>query len=306
MRKLRILVVDDFEAFRRFIYSTLEKRVGVQIIGQASDGLEAVQLAKKLQPDLILLDVGLPGLNGLEVARRVRAFAPAKFLFFSALSDPDVVREAFNLGAIGYVHKPHAQSELLPAIDAALENKRFVGKGLEFSEYTDTEAPHQHKILLCHDDAAILRSFTHFIAAALSAGNPAIVLATKPHRGGLLQQLRALGVRIDAAIERGTYIALDSDEPTDAVEFLRTIKGMSEAAAKAGKKYPRVAFCGERAGRLWAEGKKDEATQLEQLCDDLARAENVDVLCVYPLLQGQDEIPLLDSIFAQHSAASYR
>lgn len=57
---------------------------------------------------------------------------------------------------------------------------------------------------------------------------------------------------------------------------------------------------------LWAEGKRDEAAQLEQLCDDLARAENVDVLCVYPLPQGQDEIPALDSIFAQHSAASYR
>lgn len=306
MRNLRTLVVDDFEAFRRFIHSRLEQSVGIQIIGQASDGLEAVQLAKKLQPDLILLDVSLPGLNGLEVARRVRAFAPAKFLFFSALSDPDLVREAFKLGAIGYVHKPHAQSELLPAIEAALEGKRFVGKGLEFSEETDTEAPHRHEILVCHDDAAILDSFTHFVATALSAGNPAIVLATEPHRDGLLHQLRALGVQIDAAIEQGTYIALDADEPTDAVEFLHAIKGMSEAAAKAGKKYPRVAFCGERAGRLWAEGKKDEATQLEQLCDDLARAENVDVLCVYPLPQGPDKIPALDSVFAEHSAASYR
>jgi DNA-binding NarL/FixJ family response regulator len=306
VRNLRTLVVDDFEAFRRFICSTLEQSVGVQIIGQASDGLEAIQLAKKLQPDLILLDVGLPGLNGLEVARRVRAFAPAKFLFFSALADPDVVREAFNLGAIGYVYKPHAQSELLPAIDAARENRRFVGKGLEFSEDADTEATHRHEIHLCHDDATILRSFTHFIARALRAGNPAIVLATEPHRDGLLQQLRALGVRIDAAIEQGTYIALDADEPTDAVEFLQAIRSMSEAAAKAGKKYPRVAFCGERAGRLWAEGKKDESTQLEQLCEDLARAENVDVLCVYPLPQGQDEIPALDSIFAEHSAVSYR
>ena len=159
---------------------------------------------------------------------------------------------------------------------------------------------------MCHDDAAILDSFTHFVATALSAGNPAIVLATDSHQDSLLHVLRALGVQIDAAIDQGTYIALDADEPTDAVEFLHAIKGMSEAAAKAGKKYPRVAFCGERAGRLWAEGKKDEATQLEQLCDDLARAENVDVLCVYPLPQGPDEIPALDSVFAEHSAASYR
>ena len=128
MRDLRTLIVDDFEAFRRFVYSTLEQSIGVQIIGQASDGLEAVQLAKKLQPDLILLDVGLPGMNGLEVARRVRAFGAARFLFISALSDPDVVQEAFNLGAIGYVHKPHAQSDLLPAIDALLSTSDLLAK----------------------------------------------------------------------------------------------------------------------------------------------------------------------------------
>jgi len=305
VRDLRILIVDDFEAFRRFVSSTLRQRAEFRIVGEASDGWEAVQRANQLQPDLILLDVGLPNLNGLEVARKVRALSPAKLLFISAFSDPDVVREAFRLGALAFVHKPHAQSELILAIDAVLGGKRFVGKGLEFSEDKESEAPHRHEIIFCPDDAAILGSLTHFIAAALNAGNPAMVLATESHRDSLLQELRRRGVQIDVAIQQGTYISLDANEPTDPVEFLEAIRSLSEAAAKAGKKCPRVAFCGERAGRLWAEGKTDEAIELEQLCDDLAKAHEVDILCVYPLPQGQDAIPALDSIVAEHSAASY-
>ena len=143
MPRYKILIVDDFAAFRRFVYATLKHRAEFRIVGQASDGLEAVQQAKELRPDLILLDVGLPSLNGLEVARRVRALSPAKFLFISAFTDPDVVREAFRRGALGFVHKPHAQSELIPAIDTVLGGKRFVGQGLEFGEDKDSEAPHR-------------------------------------------------------------------------------------------------------------------------------------------------------------------
>ena len=320
--KIRILLADDFAQWRGFVSSTVNREPDWSIVGEALDGPEAVQKAKDLTPDLILLDIGLPKLNGIEVARQIRKLVTqSKILFLSALDDPDIVREAMRSGGNGYVVKLDAASELTKAIKDILRGKQYVGrmKGL-ISEGTEdpqtpggpihkdnlTSSPHRHEILVCHDDAAILHSFTHFIAAALSVGNPAIVLATERHRDCLLQQLRALGVPIDAAIDQGTYVALDADEPTDAVEFLGAIKGMSEAAAKAGRKYPRVAFCGERAGRLWAEGKRVEAAQLEQLCDDLARAENVDVLCVYPLPQGQDEISALNSIFAEHSAASYR
>ena len=248
-------------------------------------------------------------MSGIEVARRVHKLAPAaKVLFLSIESDTDLVREALNLGS-GYIHKPRLQSDLLPAIEGVLRGERFVSKGLESIEDENAEAQHRHEILLCHDDAAILGSFTHFIATALNAGNAAIVLATESHRYSLLQNLRAQSVQIDAAIQQGTYISLDANEPTDPVEFLEAIRGLrdaAEAAAMTGNKHPRVAFCGERAGRLWAEGKTEEAIQLEQLCDDLAKEHEVDILCVYPLLKGQDAVPALDSIFAQHSAASYR
>lgn len=126
---LRILLVEDFGEFRGFICSLLEPRAEFQV-KQASDGLEAVQKAEELHPDLILLDISLPRLNGMEVARRVRKLAPtARILFLSVESDPDLVIEALSLGA-GYIHKTRASRDLLPAIDAVLRGEQFVSSGL--------------------------------------------------------------------------------------------------------------------------------------------------------------------------------
>jgi GntR family transcriptional regulator len=137
----KILVVDDSEDFRRFVLLLLQQRAELQVI-QASDGLEAVQKAAELQPDLILLDIGLPNLNGIEVAKRVGKLVPsAKILFLSQESSPEVVREALSLGAQGYVYKLGVHSDLLPAVEAVLGGERFVSNSLEFSEGTDAQDP---------------------------------------------------------------------------------------------------------------------------------------------------------------------
>jgi len=123
---LRVLVVEDYEPFRRFVCSTLGKRPELQLICEVSDGLEAVQKAEELQPDLIVLDIGLPTLNGIEAARRIRTLAPeSKILFLSQESSADVVQEAFSLGALGYVVKEHAESELLAAVEAVRQGRQF-------------------------------------------------------------------------------------------------------------------------------------------------------------------------------------
>ena len=131
MSPFRVLVVDDYEAFRRFVCSTLSKNPELQVVGEASDGSEAVHQAEELQPDLIVLDIGLPTLNGIEVARRIRKHAPeSKILFLSQESSTDVMQEALGSGALGYVVKTHAGSELLAAVETVLQGKRFVGSGL--------------------------------------------------------------------------------------------------------------------------------------------------------------------------------
>lgn len=107
---------------------TLATRPDLQVVCEVSDGLEAVQKAVELRPDLILLDIGLPGLNGIEAARQIRKLVPeSKIIFLTQESSPDVVQEAFKLGAWGYVVKASAASDLLAAVEAVISGKPFLG-----------------------------------------------------------------------------------------------------------------------------------------------------------------------------------
>ncbi len=103
---IRVLVVDDYEPFRQFVCKTLGERQDTQVIGEASDGLDAIRKAEELQPDLIVLDIGLPALNGIEAGRRIRKLCPdCKILFLSQESSVEVAQETFELGASAYVVK---------------------------------------------------------------------------------------------------------------------------------------------------------------------------------------------------------
>ena len=124
---IRVLVVEDFVPFRQFILSTLVSMRDLQVVGEVSDGLEAVQKCVELQPDLILLDISLPSLNGINAARQIRKLVPeSKIIFLTQESSADVVQEALSLGARGYVVKIKAASELLTAVEAVLMGKMFV------------------------------------------------------------------------------------------------------------------------------------------------------------------------------------
>jgi DNA-binding NarL/FixJ family response regulator len=130
----RVLVVDDHEPLRRLVCLTLRERPDLQIVGQASDGLEAVRKAQELQPDLILLDIGLPGQSGIEAARRIRKLAPnSKILFMSLETSAEVVQAALRLGAVAYISKSSAGTDLLPGVRAAIRGQKFVSASLRLS-----------------------------------------------------------------------------------------------------------------------------------------------------------------------------
>lgn len=135
----RVLVVDDYEPFRRAVCSILSKAPGLQVIGEVSDGLEAVQRAEELQPDLILLDIGLPKLNGLQASNRIQRVAPSsKIVFVTRENDSVVVRAALSNGAKGYVLKPDAGSELLSGLEIVLGGGRFLSRGVNGFDFTGT------------------------------------------------------------------------------------------------------------------------------------------------------------------------
>lgn len=139
-RSVRILLVDDFEPWRSFVASLLQKNPEWQIVGEASDGLEAVQKAKEFQPDLIVLDLGLPKLNGIEAAPSIRKVAPeSKILFLSENRDSEVVAAALSAGGHGYVVKSDGASELLLAVQAVLQGKRFVSSTFAGFDFTTSE-----------------------------------------------------------------------------------------------------------------------------------------------------------------------
>jgi DNA-binding NarL/FixJ family response regulator len=143
---IRILVVDDYEPFMRFVRATLQERPELQVIAEAADGLQAVQKAAALKPDLILLDIGLPTLNGIEAARQIRNVSPkSKIIFLTQESSTDIVQEALSFGARGYVVKTRAAMDLLAAVEAVLEGGHFVSGGLCGLDFINTSARPQRE-----------------------------------------------------------------------------------------------------------------------------------------------------------------
>ena len=126
MGNLQILIVEDFEPFSAHLCGILGG-LGFTNVVRARDGEQAVQLARELQPDLVLLDLGLPKLSGLEVARQVRTISPqSQILIVSSETSEEIVEEAMAVGARGYVFKYCARSQVAVAIRAVLNGETFV------------------------------------------------------------------------------------------------------------------------------------------------------------------------------------
>ena len=128
---VRTLVVDDYLPWRRFLCSELQKQPRFRVVEEGKDGLDAIQKAQERELDLILLDVGLPKLNGIEAARKIReAGVISAILFVSENRSTEIVEEAFRSGGRGYVVKSDAASGLFPAIEAVLHGRQFVSRSL--------------------------------------------------------------------------------------------------------------------------------------------------------------------------------
>jgi DNA-binding NarL/FixJ family response regulator len=335
-KPIRILVVDDFEPLRRLVCSVLKERAEFQVIGQAVDGIHAIQKAVELQPDLILLDIGLPKLNGIAAARQIRKLAPkSKILFLTQDTDTEIVKAALSTGANGYLIKSDLGNEIFEALEAVSQDTRFVSSRLAgglFADINDTRgrghfrreglAPtlpreretHVHKVHFYSDQARFLDTFNEFIAAVLKAGNVVIVVATESHRNNLFSKLQAGGLDVRSATEQGNYIALDVAETLstfmindlpDPVRFSKAVDDLMARAAKAAKgEYIRVAACGECAPVLWAQGKAEAAVRVEQLWDGIAKNYDVDILCGYPLIDflGEERRDMFQRICEEHTA----
>jgi CheY-like chemotaxis protein len=308
----------------------------VQFIAEAGNGLQAVEKARALQFDLILTDVGLPGLNGIEVARQIKRLSPrSKLIFVSQESDLDVVREAFRAGASGYVVKSDVAAELLAALDAVLAGKHFVGNrfaGQDLVGTTDARIPDAkiptgslrlhprslHEVLFYSGQSSFVETLAQFLRPALTAGESTVVIVTNSKREALVHRLQAMGFDVPALIEEGRYISLDPTQVLSAFmvegmperkRFQKIAGGIIQTATKALKReHTRVAICGECATLLWSQGNAEAALRLEQLWNEIAESSAIHILCAYPLASFEGVVgrDVQEQVSQEHSAAYLR
>lgn len=319
----------------------LQQYPGFQVIGEVSDGIEAVQKAQELKPDLVLLDIGLPKLNGIEAARRILDHIPhSKILFVSENRAWDVVGEALRTGAHGYVVKSDVAAELLPAINSVLQGNQFVSA--RFADHDPGKHSHDpiarrfrsssiamplppknaeighHEITLYPDDELLVDGFARFIEAGLKVGYAVIVIVTNSHRGPLLHRLNTDGVDLKAALKAGRFVLADVAEAlatllvNDQPDRIRCAQVVGDLVAQvlqtANGTHPRVVVCGECAPTLLADGNAEGAIRLEQAWDQVTKLYNVDTLCGYSLsaFPSPERRSIVERICAEHSAVHAR
>jgi DNA-binding NarL/FixJ family response regulator len=327
---IRVLVVDDYEPWHLFITTTLLREPHLQLVGQAFDGLQAVDQAQELQPDLILLDMGLPSLNGLQAARRIREVSPeSRIVFVTETRSRELAEAALSAGAGGYVVKSDALRELLPAVNAVLAGKQFLSASLDGHHGLDNHQPQhaahhlrqkgaseappvRHEVEFYANDAAFVNGFVRAIEAALKAGNSVVVIASESHRAAILEKARVEITDFNSLFTQGRFSQIDNrvtlsrymvNDLPDPLLCAEAVGELVSAAAKAAPQ-ARVSICGECAPALLADGNPDAAIRVEQLWDELTRRHGADTLCGYlwsHFPQGRSG-PVFERICAAHSA----
>jgi DNA-binding NarL/FixJ family response regulator len=314
----RILIVDDYEPWRRFATSALQNQPGLLIVGEAADGLRAVEQARELHPDLILLDISLPTLNGIEAARRIRQHSSnPRILFCSQNLSSDIAEKAFGTGAAGYVVKSDAASDLLPAVTAVLQGERFVSRrfaGCGFAQIQDTRVVRRlgHVVQFYKNDSVLLDGLAASLRGSLGGGESAAYIMTSSHRSSLEMRLIAQGIDMIEATENGRLVILDAhqalSEFMDAAgpsrerflfQFGDRLRRLEDAAVAKNK---RVVVFGEMVAVLWAQKRHDAAIRLEELWNELAQTCSFYLCCAYPLGAFREKEGVhYATICAQHS-----
>lgn len=322
-----VLVVDDHAAWRERVCLEVQKSARWRIVGQAADGLEAVRQAQALEPDLILLDIGLPTLNGLESAQRILAANPAsRILFLSEHRSWQVAEAACATGARGYLCKSDGACRLPLAMDAIMDGVGFVSAGLGGEivqkSLSDDGLPldvSRHVAGVYADDTSLLDDYVRFAEAAFAAGRVFILLAGPTRRDQLDERLQARGVAVDCLACEGRYLFVDFaaafPEPVDGgrIDEARIAEVatalFTQARRTAAGDRPRMALCGEGAPCSCARGHSHAALCIERLWNELSKRWIVDSLCAYQadaLGRDDDSRDAFHRICTEHSAVHFR
>ena len=316
-----VLIVDDYAPWLKYVDSLLSEANGWQVCGQASDGRQALEQAITVRPDLTVLDIELPSMNGIEVAKALLARSPrSKILFVSTHRSWDIVDAALATGAQGYVVKTQAAEELLLAMETIARGGRFISAALtgrrgDRTPHTPGQQKSRWHVAGFYPDGVLLDEYARFIDEALGAGGAVVYVAIPSRRDRVYRRLEAHGLDVDMAIKKERLLPLDVDEMLAAVmadgwpdeaRFWRSGHLLFSRARRASAgQHSRVAACGDGAASLVQDGRLEAAIRLEQLWDDFATVYNVDIFCGYPASIAHDDVTdVFDRICTLHSACT--
>jgi len=323
--KYRVLVVEDHEWWRRCLCDELEHTSQWEVAAAVADGVQAVHKARDLRPDIILLDVGLPGMDGLQAAQQILAHDPAaRILFVTEQQSLDIAEAALSIGGRGFIAKSDVGRDLLPAMDAVINGERFVstkmvGRGLEAcGGSAATGMSRRHEAAFYTDESSLMEGYARFIEHALNAGDGLLMLLTSSRRDRLRDVLRGRVIDLDRLITERRCVWVDVaaalsactiDGRLDDGRFWNAASSLvMEAARGSTLTPPRVSACGECAPTLLREGRVEAAIHFEQLCDRLAMTFEVGIFCPYfdHGLRCDDENAVFRDLRTAHSSVHVR
>jgi DNA-binding NarL/FixJ family response regulator len=280
MRALRILIADDHPAVRRALRSLLESETEWRVCGEASDGVEAVEMANRLTPDVVLLDVTMPRMGGLEATRRIRHDLPAARVVVLTTHALDVVdEESRRAGAHVTLSKDNAERTLIEAIETVrprrapvhLANSVVLGRG--------------HVGAFFHSEAERYHVLASFIGEGLQRDEKAVHLIDPPGRRVHLQHLRDEGVDVDQAEQRGQLELISWDETYlaggrfDKDAMLARIRGFVDGGAAEG--HPRTRILAHMEWALQQRPGVADLGEYETRLNDVLDDDDDIVICAY-------------------------
>lgn len=198
-KKMRILIADDHELVREGVRVMIEREPGWEVCGMAENGREAVDLAKKLKPDAIVLDLTMPELDGLEAVKQIKRAVPAtEILVLSAHESEDLIEQVFKLGAKSYVRKAEAGRLLVPALKSLQNHKTFLtdeASAVLYSRLPKPGAGRKKNSRVSGKLTALEREIVRLLTEGKSNKEVAAALGrsvrtAENHRATLMQKLR--------------------------------------------------------------------------------------------------------------------
>jgi CheY-like chemotaxis protein len=282
-RPPRVVIADDHDTMRARIAALLASQF--DLVAAVADGEQAVEVTASLTPDVIVLDVSMPVLGGIEAAARIRKLTRVPgIVFLTAHDEAEVAPIALALGA-RLVSKRRMMIELVPTVRRALSVAPG-GAGVA----GDPASDRYHAVCFHDDERVLAAAIASFIGKALTADEAALMVATPSHTAAAMARLARMGVDPSRCIERGELVVLDARETLSFLtaggempsirRFDDMVPPLMEAlAARCGQQ--RVTVYGEMVDLLWADGREAAALSLEAYWNEVRTAIEVSVLCGY-------------------------